>query len=550
LIAQGQGGLAWLAVHRHAGDEIGGDMLMGLRSRPVAWLLVAGGTLAAMAATMVLAIPGGAATPEKEYTASFMQPCVIGPGSINQKATLEVATRSKGPESVVEGQEFEPHESSSVITSPADLGNALFALGVRHVTGKVSVFELLGHGLSPQVLNIAKPSAFPEGLPYESAVEQNKATSFAIPHAASYSFGPYKVTGHSGENVQLEVNSEAGFKEVGAGEYEGTGKGIVASLEGVNEIGGHVIGPLPVVCTAPANVVLATIPIGPGATSTTSACSPAEAPHNLKLEPAEGPTNGGSTVRITGEHLGRATAVTFGSAQASFTVNSATEISAIVPPGTGKVTVEVTAPCSSPVFSGAPSFTYRSIERVEYKSWVLSGALTDKLLGQAITLPAGSTFNGVAELNIKDGAGSVDGKLAMPAFTAPLQLFAVLPAELGMTFTQEGPIAGTLAKSKTVAGDETLSLPVKLGMSITALDVLGLKIPARCATAEPLALVLVDNLTREELLSKGWSFATSTTIPRIKCEGGLLGPYVGKFLTSRMSGPENAFAITVTAPVV
>jgi hypothetical protein len=524
-------------------------MFKGLRSRPVGWL-VAGGTLAAMAATMVFAIPGGAATPEREYTASFQPTCVIGPGSVNVKSTLEVATRSKGPESVVEGEEFEPHESSSVITSPPALGNELFALGTRRVTGKVSVFELLGHAQSPQVLNIAKPSAFPEGLPYEAPVEQNKATSFAIPHAASYSFGPYNVTGHGGENVELEVNSEAGFKEVGAGEYEGTGKGIVASIEGFNELGGHVIGPLPVVCTAPPGAVLATIPIARGVTSTTSSCSPVEAPHNLKLEPATGSTSGGNTVRITGEDLGRATAVTFGSTEASFTVNSATEISAISPPGTGKVTVEVIAPCSSPIFSGAPLFTYRSTERVEYKSWVPTGSLMDKHLGQAITLPAGSTFNGSAELNTKVGAGSVEGILAIPAFTAPLKLFAILPAVVGIKLTQEGPIAGSVAKSKTVAGDETLNLPVRLGMSITSVEVLGLKIPARCATVEPLSLSLVDTLTTEQLLFKGWSFAGSTTIPTFKCKGGLLGDshFFGQFLTSSLSGPENAYAINITAP--
>ena len=69
----------------------------------------------------------------------------------------------------------------------------------------------------------------------------------------------------------------------------------------------------------------------------------------------------------------------------------------------------------------------------ELKNWVLSGTLTPRKLGQAITLPAGSTFNGSGEVNAETGAGSVTGNLLVPPFSAPLKLFGFLPASLGVT---------------------------------------------------------------------------------------------------------------------
>jgi hypothetical protein len=576
-------------------------MFNGLRFRPAGWL-AAIGTLGAMAATMVIAAPGGAAAPEKEFTASFKQECVVGPGSLNQKGTLEVMTRSKGPESVAQGQSFESHESTSTITSPAELGNTLFSLGVRKVRGSVTNFELNGIGLSPPVLNIAKPAAFPEGLPYEAPVEQNKATSFTVPHEGSYSFGPYTVTGVSGSNAELEVNSEPGFKEVGTGEYEATGKGIVSTLEGLNETGGHVIGPLPTVCTAPKGVVLASIPIegssagsSAGSTAGSTASSSTKTvermcatrglfipPHPVTISPDQGPASGGTEVVITGGDLENATGVFFGgkpaasfkvetgsvpstsatSASVSGSVSTSSSVSelargyirAVTPPGTGPVRVVVYLPISQAQDcregEALGEFTYLSpTQKAQDENWVLSGSLTDKKLGQLVTLLAGATFNGSVEVNTETGAGSVSGSLAIPAFTTALKLFGVLPVELGMTLTPEGSVAGTVAKSETIPGDETLTVPVKFGMGITSVSLLGLKIPTTCATAEPLSLSLVDNLTREELLTKGWNFAGSTTIPNVKCEGGLLGGLFGAVLSALLSGPENAYAFKVTAPI-
>ena len=74
---------------------------------------------------------------------------------------------------------------------------------------------------------------------------------------------------------------------------------------------------------------------GPGGTSATSAVDQFTymvAPTVTGVSPAVGPTAGGTSVTITGPSFTGATAVDFGTAAASsFTVNSATQITAISP---------------------------------------------------------------------------------------------------------------------------------------------------------------------------------------------------------------------------
>ncbi len=77
------------------------------------------------------------------------------------------------------------------------------------------------------------------------------------------------------------------------------------------------------------------------------------------VSPATGPGDGGETVKITGSNLLAATAVDFGSTEASeFTVESNTSISAPVPQGTGAVQVSVTTPAGTSPPSGEARFVY------------------------------------------------------------------------------------------------------------------------------------------------------------------------------------------------
>ncbi|MFJ7200682.1 MULTISPECIES: IPT/TIG domain-containing protein [unclassified Streptomyces] len=66
-------------------------------------------------------------------------------------------------------------------------------------------------------------------------------------------------------------------------------------------------------------------------------------PSLIAVSPNQGPASGGTTVTLTGTGLTGATAVNFGSnAATTYTVNSATQITAVAPAGTGAVPVTVT----------------------------------------------------------------------------------------------------------------------------------------------------------------------------------------------------------------
>ena len=99
-----------------------------------------------------------------------------------------------------------------------------------------------------------------------------------------------------------------------------------------------------------------------GGTSTTSSADQftfVGLPSVGGISPASGPTTGGTSVTISGANLAGATAVDFGAAAASsFTVNSATQITATSPPGTGTVDVTVVTAGGTSTTSSADQFTY------------------------------------------------------------------------------------------------------------------------------------------------------------------------------------------------
>jgi len=84
------------------------------------------------------------------------------------------------------------------------------------------------------------------------------------------------------------------------------------------------------------------------------------APFLSALTPDKGPISGGTTVTLTGTNLSGATAVRFdGIAASSFTVNSATQITAVSPPhAAGEAEVTVTTPGGT---SNPGSYVYLTI---------------------------------------------------------------------------------------------------------------------------------------------------------------------------------------------
>jgi lysophospholipase L1-like esterase len=198
------------------------------------------------------------------------------------------------------------------------------------------------------------------------------------------------------------------------------------------------------------------------------------------------------------------------------------------------------------VMAGAVSASFFDHVFQEFNNWVVSGTFALKKLNQTITLPQGSTFNGEAAINLLTESGPLTGTFAIPSFEPTIKILGI-PAKVGLEIKQVGTIEGSIEQSKTVQGDVTLSAPTKANVGYTTISILGLTIPTKCQSAQPLQLPLVDNLTVNELLTTGSHFTGTTTFPPVTCEGSL-GTLEASVLNSLFAGPSNPYSITISPP--
>jgi len=124
--------------------------------------------------------------------------------------------------------------------------------------------------------------------------------------------------------------------------------------------------------------------------------------------PISGPSAGGTSVVVSGTNFLNATAVLFGTANAaSFTVNSATQITATAPAGTTTVDVSVTTPQGTSARSAADQYTY-TLSNNGY-SITLSASSTSPSVGGSVTLTGtankdvGPTPYGMSILDVTTG---------------------------------------------------------------------------------------------------------------------------------------------------
>ena len=111
--------------------------------------------------------------------------------------------------------------------------------------------------------------------------------------------------------------------------------------------------------------------------------------------PYAGPTSGGNTATIHGTGFTNATGVTFGGAASpSIQVVSDTEITAVVPPGTGTVSVGVNDAHGPLPSDPLRSYTYLSVSGVSPPSGSASGGQTVTITGSGFTSAAGVVFGG------------------------------------------------------------------------------------------------------------------------------------------------------------
>jgi hypothetical protein len=132
------------------------------------------------------------------------------------------------------------------------------------------------------------------------------------------------------------------------------------------------------------------------------------------VSPASGPTEGGTSVVITGTGFAVLSHVYFGGTPAeSFTVDSATQITAISPPGNGTVDITVSTPAGA---SAAGRFTYTdtpAVTRVSPPSGPTAGGTKVVITGTGFAAASHVYFGGT-EANF-----TVDSATQITAISPP-----------------------------------------------------------------------------------------------------------------------------------
>ncbi len=194
------------------------------------------------------------------------------------------------------------------------------------------------------------------------------------------------------------------------------------------------------------------------------------APVVTSISPTSGPAAGGTTVTIAGTAFTGATGVKFGATAAgSFTVNSATQITATSPAGTGVVDVTVTTPGGTSPNSSADQFTYAActVTGVTPASGLAVGGTTVTIAGTGFTGATAVKFRGTAATTFTvnsateitatspPGTGVVDVTVVTPGSTSPVnrpgdQFTYLVPTSVTGVSPASGPAAG--GTSVTITG--------------------------------------------------------------------------------------------------
>jgi hypothetical protein len=176
-------------------------------------------------------------------------------------------------------------------------------------------------------------------------------------------------------------------------------------------------------------------------------------PEVASVSPKLGSHAGGTTVTITGANLSGASAVKFGAnAAASFTVNSATSVTAVAPAGTGTVDVTVTTEAGTSPAVAADRFNYQnapSVSKLSLKSGPAAGGSSVTITGTEFVAVSGISFGSTpaSEFTV-NSATSI-------TVTAP-------PASAG---TVDVTVTNTAGPSSLTSKDHFKYIPVITGLS-------------------------------------------------------------------------------------
>jgi IPT/TIG domain len=210
------------------------------------------------------------------------------------------------------------------------------------------------------------------------------------------------------------------------------------------------------------------------------------------LSPAAGPLGGGTLVTITGSGFTGATAVDFGTTPAaSFTVNSATTITAASPAHTaGTVNVTVTTPTGTSPASPANVFAYGvSVTRLSPTAGPVGGGTLVTITGSGFTGATAVDFGTTPATNLTivsstlitvdspAGTGAVNVTVTTPlgtSATSPADVFtyAAVPTVAALTPTIGSQLGGTMVSiiGNGFTGATTVTFGTTLATNLTVVS--------------------------------------------------------------------------------
>ena len=154
----------------------------------------------------------------------------------------------------------------------------------------------------------------------------------------------------------------------------------------------------------------------------------------MSINPAQGPTSGGTPVTITGVAFTGATAVKFGNTSVAFHVDSDTQITATSPAGTGVVDVAVTTAAGTSLPSTADHFSYTvTVTGITPAQGPVTGNTPVTITGTGFTGATAVKFGSTAAVTF--------------AVLSDTQITATSPAGTGIVDITVTGAAGTSAKS-------------------------------------------------------------------------------------------------------
>jgi len=171
------------------------------------------------------------------------------------------------------------------------------------------------------------------------------------------------------------------------------------------------------------------------------------------VSPSSGPQPGGTTVTITGTNLAEATAVHFGAADAaSFTINSATSITAVSPPGTAIVDVTVSSSVGTSPPSAGDKFTYvppPAITKLAPVKGPAAGATSVTITGTSFSSATAVQFGAVAAAGFTVNSSTSITAVSPPATSGLVDISVSTPngtsaITLHDVFKYESPVISAL----------------------------------------------------------------------------------------------------------